>query len=103
MWGCPVPINCNDRLGDLVTGEQAFAIVETVNSLDIAALHDRYSNSNLVQICAEWDMDLQAVFEMAMKEGWSLPFGVQTCLQVEQEEELLRVLSPGSFAQEEEE
>jgi hypothetical protein len=103
MWGVPVPINFQDRLGDLVTGEQAFAIVEAVNSLDIAALHDRYSNQNLVQICAEWDMDLQAVFEMAMKEGWSLPFGVQTCLRVEQEEELLRVLSPGAFAQEEEE
>jgi hypothetical protein len=99
MWGVPVPINFNDRLGDLVTGEQAFAIVEAVNSLDIAALHDRYSNQNLIQICAEWDMDLQAVFEMAMKEGWSLPFGVQTCLRVEQEEELIRVLSTGSFAQ----
>jgi hypothetical protein len=101
MWGVPVPIDFNDRLGDLVTGEQAFAIVEAVNSLDIAALHDRYSNQNLVQICAEWDMDLQAVFEMGMKEGWSLPFGVQTCLRVEQEEELIRVLSPGTFAQEE--
>lgn len=29
---------------------------------------------------------------MAVKEGWSLPFGVQTCLRVEQEEELIRVL-----------
>jgi hypothetical protein len=29
---------------------------------------------------------------MAIKEGWSLPFGVQTCLRVEQEDELLRVL-----------
>jgi hypothetical protein len=107
MWGCPVPINFQDRLGDLVTGEQAFAIVEAVNSLDIAALHDRYSNQNLIQVCAEWDMDLQAVFEMAMKEGWSLPFGVQTCLRVEQEEELIRVLAPGTssseFAQDEEE
>jgi hypothetical protein len=99
MWGVPVPINFQDRLGDLVTGEQAFAIVEAVNSLDIAALHDRYSNQNLIQICAEWDMDLQAVFEMAMKEGWSLPFGVQTCLRVEQEDELIRVLAPGSFSQ----
>jgi hypothetical protein len=102
MWGVPVPINLQHRLGDLVTGEQAFAIVEAVNSLEIAALHDRYSNQNLVQLCAEWDMDLQEVFEMAMKEGWSLPFGVQTCLRVEQEEELVRVLATGAFTQEEE-
>ena len=92
MWDVPVPININDRLGDLVTGEQAFAIVEAVNTLDVAALHDRYSNTNLLQLCYEWDIDIQPAFEMAMKEGWSLPFGVQTCLRVEQERELLRVL-----------
>lgn len=92
MWGVPVPIHVNDRLGDLVTGEQAFSILEAVNSLDVAALHDRYSNASLQQICAEWDIPLQSAFEMALKEGWSLPFGVQTNLRVEQEEELLRVL-----------
>lgn len=92
MWDVPVPININDRLGDLVTGEQAFAIVEAVNTLDVAALHDRYSNTNIQQLCYEWDIDIQKAFEMAMKEGWSLPFGVQTCLRVEQERELLRVL-----------
>jgi hypothetical protein len=92
MWGVPAPIHVYDRLGDLVTGEQAFSIVEAVNSLDIAALNDRYSNTSLIQLAAEWDIDLQAAFEMVMKEGWSLPFGVQTCLRVEQEEELIRVL-----------
>lgn len=93
MWGVPVPINIHDRLGDLVTGEQAFALVEAVNSLDIGAIQDRYSNQNLLQICNEWDIDLKDAFEMAMKEGWSLPFGVRTNLRLEQEEELLRVFS----------
>lgn len=92
MWDVPVPINIYEKLGDLVTGEQAFAIVEAVNTLDVSALHDRYSNTNIQQLCYEWDMDIQQAFEMAMKEGWSLPFGVQTCLRVEQERELLRVL-----------
>lgn len=93
MWGVPVPINVNDRLGDLVTGEQAFALVEAVNSLDIGVLQDRYSNMNLLQLCADFDIDLKTAFEFAMKEGWSLPFGVRTNLRVEQEEELLRLYS----------
>ena len=93
MWGVPVPINVNDRLGDLVTGEQAFALVEAVNTLDVGALQDRYSNSNLMQLCVDWDMELKDVFEFAMKEGWTLPFGVRTNLRVEQEEEVLRVFS----------
>ena len=92
-WGVPVPINIQDRLGDLVTGEQAFAIVEAVNSLDVADLHDRYSNQSLTQVCDYWDIPITDAFQFAMKEGWSLPFGVQTNLRVEQEEELIRVLS----------
>ena len=92
-WGVPVPINVQDRLGDLVTGEQAFALVEAVNSLDVADLHDRYSNQSLIQVCADWDIELKDAFEFAMKEDWSLPFGVQTNLRVEQEDELIRVLS----------
>jgi hypothetical protein len=96
MWGVPIPIHIHDKLGDLVTGEQAFAIVEAVNTLDVAALHDRYSNTNIQQLCFEWGIDLQHAFEMAMREGWSLPFGVQTCLRVEQEQQLLRVLGSQS-------
>jgi hypothetical protein len=45
-----------------------------------------------MSVCDDYGIDLKDGFEMAMKEGWSLPFGVQTCLRVEQEEELIRVL-----------
>ncbi|VEU41400.1 unnamed protein product [Pseudo-nitzschia multistriata] len=93
MWGVPVPINVNDRLGDLVTGEQAFALVEAVNTLDVGYLNDRYSNQNILQLCDGWEIDIKDAFEFAMKEGWSLPFGVRTNLRVEQEDELLRVFS----------
>jgi hypothetical protein len=93
MWGVPVPIHMHDRLGDLVTGEQAFALVEAVNSLDIGDLQDRYSNQHILQLCEEWDIELKDAFEFAMKEGWSLPFGVRTNLRVEQENEILRVFS----------
>ena len=92
MWGVPVPIDVHEQLGNLCTGEQAFALLEAVNSLDVSQLHDRYSNTNILNLCEEWDIDLRAAFEMAMKEGWSLPFGIRTCLRVEQEDELLRVL-----------
>jgi hypothetical protein len=91
----PPPISVGDRLGDLVTGEQAFAVLEAVNSLDVAAVQDRYSNANLLSLCDEHGVDLQVAFEFCVREGWNLPFGVQTCLRVEQEDELLRVHGPG--------
>lgn len=95
-WGVPIPININERLGDMVTGEQAFAILEAIHTLDVAVLQDRYSNHNLMELCDYYDMDIRDAFQMAIKEGWSLPFGVQTCLRVEQEQDLLRVLR-GSY------
>ena len=93
MWGVPVPINVHDRLGDLVTGEQAFALVEAVNTLDMGYLNDRYSNQNMLRVCDGWGIDITEAFQFAMAEGWSLPFGVRTNLRVEQEDELLRVFS----------
>jgi hypothetical protein len=91
-WGVPVPINVNERLGDMVLGEQAFAILEAIHTLDIAALQDRYSNNNIMEVCDASGIDMRDAFQMAVKEGWSVPFGVQTMLRVEQEEELVRVL-----------
>ena len=92
-WGVPVPINTKDRLGDLVTGEQAFALVEAVNSLDIAFIQDQYTNMSFQQLCHEWDIDLKKAFEYAMTEGWTLPFGIRTILRQDQEDELLRTFS----------
>lgn len=98
-WGVPVPIDVySTPLGDMVTGEQAFAILEAVNSLDVSALQDRYANDNLQQLCYEQDIPLAKAFEMAMKEGWSLPFGVHTNLRVEQVDELIRVLGKEDYA-----
>ena len=91
-WGVPVPIDPLGRLGDMVTGEQAFAILEAIHTLDIAALHERYSEDNMMNICDYYDIDLKEAFEFAMRRGWALPFGVRTFLRVEQEEELLEAL-----------
>ena len=91
-WGAPVPIDPNCRLGDMVTGEQAYAILEAIHTLDVAALHGRYSEEDLMGLCDIYDIDPTDAFEFSIERGWALPFGVRTFLRVEQEEELLDVL-----------
>ncbi|KAL3809782.1 hypothetical protein ACHAXA_001626 [Cyclostephanos tholiformis] len=91
-WGVPVPIDLNCRLGDMVTGEQAFAILEAIHTLDVASLHGRYSEEDLVGICDIYDIEITDAFEFCIDRGWALPFGVRTFLRVEQEEELLDAL-----------
>ncbi len=92
-WGVPVPIDPHDRLGDLITAQQAYAVLEAIYTLDVASLHDRYSQETILSLCDIYDMDVKVVFEYCVERGWGLPFGVRTFLRVEQEEELLDVLS----------
>ena len=92
-WGVPPPIDVHSRLGDLVTGEQAFALCEALNTLDNTELNERYSYDDIMTLCEDYDLELREVFDFCIKEGYHLPFGVRTCLRVEQEEELLRVLA----------
>lgn len=91
-WGVPPPIDPNTMLGDMITGEQAFAILEAIHTLDVGSLNDRYSNYDLESLCFEYDIELSDGFELALKEGWNLPFGVKTFLRVEQEEHLVAKL-----------
>ena len=92
-WGVPVPINPDLRLGDMVTGEQAFAILEAIHTLDIASLHEQYSEESLMNICDYYDIDIKVAFDFCMDRGWALPFGVRTFLRVEQEDEMLNALA----------
>lgn len=91
-WGVPPPISVDSQLGDLVTGEQAFALIEALTTLDNTQINERYSYDDLITLCDDYDLDLRLVFDFCMKEGYNLPFGVRTCLRVEQERELLRVM-----------
>lgn len=91
-WGCPIPIDVNSILGDLVTGEQAFALLEAIHTLDQSVLYDRYSDDDIMTVASDYEIELKDAFNFAVKEGWSLPFGVKTHLRVEQEQELIRTL-----------
>ena len=92
-WGSPIPIDPHSNLGDLVTGEQAFALLEAIHTLDISALQDRYSDDDIITVAEEYDIPLKEAFDFAVKEGWSLPFGVRTHLRVEQEDAMIRALA----------
>eukprot|EP00563_Minutocellus_polymorphus_P014889 CAMPEP_0181052714 /NCGR_PEP_ID=MMETSP1070-20121207/17735_1 /TAXON_ID=265543 /ORGANISM="Minutocellus polymorphus, Strain NH13" /LENGTH=346 /DNA_ID=CAMNT_0023131821 /DNA_START=19 /DNA_END=1059 /DNA_ORIENTATION=- len=92
-WGVPVPINVDERLGDMVTGEMAFAVAEAVHSMDVGEIYDSYSSFDLAGLCFEYDVELKDAFDFVIKEGWNLPFGVKTHLRIDQEDKLLRTLS----------
>ena len=98
-WGVSPPINCEIPVGDMVTGEHCFAILEAIHTLDVGVLYDKYSNYDIVSLCDEHGIDLKDAFQLAIKENWNLPFGVQTHLRVEQEAQMLQQLIGDDFTQ----
>jgi len=91
-WGAPYPILPDAKLGDLVTGEQAYAVVEAVNSLDMHAVSERYESKTLVRTAEEYGIALADAFGFCVREGYNLPFGVHTVLRVVQCQEMLDAL-----------
>ena len=92
-WSVPVPIDPRARLGDLVTGEQAFAVLEAVLTLDVGVLHSMYAEDDLATLCDIYDIEVKDAYELCVDRGWMLPFGVRTFLRIEQEEQLLEKLA----------
>lgn len=97
-WGVPPPIDIDGTpVGSLITGEQAYSLVEALNTLDMAKIWERYSDDTIMEICNDFEIDLKDAFEFSIKKKYNLPFGVRTHLRVEQEEELIEALSDTYF------
>uniref|UniRef100_A0A7S2L468 Uncharacterized protein n=1 Tax=Leptocylindrus danicus TaxID=163516 RepID=A0A7S2L468_9STRA len=96
-WGVSPPIDMDMKLGDVLLGEQAFALLEALNSFDPSDLYDLYSRYDLRSFAGEYDVEMKNVFEFAVKEGFSLPFGVHSRLRKDQVEMLERYFDPDGF------
>lgn len=96
-WGVSPPIDMGEKLGDVILGEQAFSLLEALNSFDPSDLYDLYSRYDLRTFAGEYDLELKDVFEFAVKEGISLPFGVHSRLRKDQVEMLERYFDPDKF------
>jgi len=96
-WGIEPPIDVNAKLGDLVTGEQAFSLLEGLTTLDVDVLNRNYSDDDLMEVCEEYEISIRDAFTFCKTEKYNLPFGVRTFLRVDQEETLVRMLAPNLY------
>ena len=98
-WGVPPPIDTSMKLGDLVIGEQAYAILEAVTSFDSADMYNMFSDHTLISLAQTYKngVELRELFQVAMSEGMALPFGVHSRLRKEYVEILDRYFDPDSY------
>ena len=90
--GVPVPIDVDEQLGVQWLANKPLQYSK--QSIHWILLHYKIN----IPTKALWKYAIllglirEIPFQMEVIEGWSVPFGVQTMLQVEQEEELVQVL-----------
>jgi len=98
-WGVAPPIDVDSKLGDLVVGEQAFAVLEALTSFDPAEMYDLFSPHTLSTIRDTFGdhVLLRDVYQVAVAEQFSLPFGVHSRLRKEYVEILERNFNVDSY------
>mmetsp|Transcript_20811 Transcript_20811/g.26940 ORF Transcript_20811/g.26940 Transcript_20811/m.26940 type:complete len:205 (+) Transcript_20811:50-664(+) len=82
--GARPPIRDNDRISELLDGEQAFALLEALTSLDGADVESMYLDSTLEDVADLMEMPVDALFAACAEKGFSLPHGLQTQLRRDQ-------------------
>ena len=91
-WGVSPPINELDRLGDVVTGEQAYALSEALTTCDPASVRDFYLAETLEELADELGVTLADVFSVCGRYRLSLPLGAETHLTRDDYKLLLKEL-----------
>ena len=91
-FGATPPISLDAKLGSLIDGEQAFALLESLTTLDPADVEAEYVDYTVSELSEIWDVPLGDVFEACVGEGVGMPFGVRTFMRVEEGEKVKEVL-----------
>lgn len=78
--GCYPPINVDDQLDNLLTGAQLYSLMECVNSLDPYDSTIEYDTVSMQELANELDVSTERTIKICQREGFNLPFGMQSML-----------------------
>ena len=90
--GASPPIRDEDTIGDLVDGEQTFALLEALNTLDGADLESVYVSYTLEEAADMIDVPVAEVFAYCSDNDFSLPHGITTQLRKDQFDKIVEAL-----------
>lgn len=92
QMGIDPPINVDMKLGDMMTGEQIYTLLQAVNTLDpFDSDSGYYEGLSVEEVAEELDIDLDTIIKIAEKERLNLPFGLRTVLHASAVEKIRSV------------
>lgn len=78
--GLRPPIEVDIKLGDLLTGEQLYSVLEAVNTLDPSEANMDYDSTFAVELAEELDIPMSKIIKICEDEGFHLPYGRKSML-----------------------
>jgi hypothetical protein len=78
--GCPAPLNKDEKIGNLLTGNQIYELLEAINTLDPYDADIGYDSVSVKELADELDVNINRILKIIGRENFHLPFGLETVL-----------------------
>ena len=82
--GVTPPVNCDKKLCEMLNGDQIFAVVEALTTLDPAEARDRFVDKCLEEIADEFHVSVARIFEICGELNLNIAMGIRTHLSVQE-------------------
>jgi hypothetical protein len=96
--GCPVPLDVDIKVGDMLTGEQVYTLLTALNSLDPAESYCGYESSpTLYELAESLGLSTMRIETLCLqyKEDIQFPYGGETTLHSSVIERIKRLVEMG--------
>jgi hypothetical protein len=80
QMGCKPPIDINAKLGNLLTGEQIFTLLQAINTLDPFDSNLEYDSVPVDELAEELGVSTNRILKILESKNINLPFGLDTVL-----------------------
>ena len=78
--GCRPPIDIDLSIGDLLTGQQIYSLLEAINTLDPLESNIEYEGISARSLAYELNISESAIINIIERERLNLPYGIDTIL-----------------------
>lgn len=80
QMGCKAPIDINAKLGNLLTGEQIFSLLQAINTLDPFDSNLEYDSLPVDELADELGISANRILKILESKEVNLPYGLDTVL-----------------------
>ncbi|KAJ1433654.1 hypothetical protein B484DRAFT_394423 [Ochromonadaceae sp. CCMP2298] len=99
--GCATPVDVDTAVGNFMTGEQVYQLLQALTSLDPFESNEGYDAVSIHDLADELQVPVSRIVKMCSKEGFNLPYGTDTALHVSVVDRLRKLAEYDDFRNDE--